>query len=319
MKVFVLANGGTKIGMGHIMRTLVLGKELKNEIPVIYVITNKEEFKPAIKKVIDEKFNYIYEEDILNEISKEDILIIDRYDLTENDLVFYKSKVKLLMVFDDNNLLPYYDVDIILNQNLHGVNLNYKANSNTKILVGGEYSLLRDEFLDNKPIEIKKDINNIILTVGGSDNLNFTHRILKEIKHFSSTINVVIGPAFNDKEILMGDFKDYQNIIFHENANMTELMKKSDLAISACGSTIYELSFLGVPSIGIVIVDNQEKLGQYISENNIAIISKIEDINKNIKSMNYELRKNLSENMKKSIDGQGKYRVANEILKSIKE
>lgn len=319
MKVYILANGGTKLGMGHIMRTLVLAKELKKHLEVMYVITNKEEFVPAITKVEEQGFNFIFEENILSELKQEDILIIDRYDLKEEDFSFYKKKVKMLLVFDDNNLLYYYDVDMILNQNLHGVELNYKTNEKTKLLVGGKFSLLRDEFLDNKPIKIKKDIENIILTVGGSDNLNFTHRILKEIKHFNSTINVVIGPAFKDTNLLKENYKAYQNIIFHENANMTELMKKSELAISACGSTIYELSFLGVPTVGVIIVDNQEKLGQYIKKNEIAIISDIKDINKNIKSMNYELRKRLSENMRKSIDGQGKFRVINEILKSVKE
>ncbi|MGL4452578.1 MAG: UDP-2,4-diacetamido-2,4,6-trideoxy-beta-L-altropyranose hydrolase [Sarcina sp.] len=319
MKVYILANGGTTLGMGHIMRTLVLAKELEKYLDVMYVITNKEEFIPATTKVKEQGFSFIFEEDILRELTKEDILIIDRYDLKEEDFSFYKNKVKLLLVFDDNNLLSYYDVDIILNQNLHGVELKYKTNNKTKVLAGGEFSLLRDDFLENEPIEIEENIKNIMLTVGGSDNLNFTHRILKEIKHFSSTINVVIGPAFKDTNLLKESYKDYQHIVFRENVNMTELMKNSDLAISACGSTIYELSFLGVPTVGIVIVDNQEKLGQYIKNNEIAIISDIKDINKNIKSMNYNLRKKLSENMKKAIDGQGKYRVINEILKSVKE
>jgi len=39
-------------------------------------------------------------------------------------------------------------------------------------------------------------------------------------------------------------------------------MKKTDIAISACGSTLYELCAMKVPTIGIVIADNQERLGK---------------------------------------------------------
>nr|WP_025774997.1 glycosyltransferase [Clostridium botulinum] len=46
------------------------------------------------------------------------------------------------------------------------------------------------------------------------------------------------------------------------NANMIEIMNKSDIVISACGSTSYELVACGTPTIGLIIADNQEKVAQ---------------------------------------------------------
>ena len=314
MKIFILANGGVKLGMGHIMRTSVLGHKLQKKLEVIYVISDKDEFKSGVLKIKELGFKLIYEEGILENLTKNDILIIDRYDLNEKDLSFYKSRVKKLIVFDDNNLLDFYDVDIILNQNLHARELMYKTNDCTKLLCGSEFVLLRDEFLDNKAIKINKELKNILITIGGSDNLNLTHRILKEIKHFNANIRVVIGPAFKYNDELKEGYENYKNIKFYENVNMPEIMKKTDLAISACGGTIYELAYLGIPTIGLVIVDNQEKSGAYLNENNIVKISKVENLLKDLNDITFEDRKRYSEKMKSLVDGKGKYRAVEVIL-----
>lgn len=47
-------------------------------------------------------------------------------------------------------------------------------------------------------------------------------------------------------------------------------MEKCDVAISACGSTLYELAVCGVPTIGIIIADNQ--IGICEKLNNMGVI-----------------------------------------------
>lgn len=79
---------------------------------------------------------------------------------------------------------------------------------------------------------------------------------------------MVLGNAFN-KSVINEVYKfseEYKNIYPYENANMSELMKKCDIAISACGSTIYELCAMNVPSIGIIVADNQIEVGRVMVE-----------------------------------------------------
>ncbi|WP_294379712.1 glycosyltransferase, partial [uncultured Clostridium sp.] len=52
----------------------------------------------------------------------------------------------------------------------------------------------------------------------------------------------------------------------YENANMSELMKKCDIAVAACGSTLYELCAMKVPTIGIILADNQIEVGKMMAD-----------------------------------------------------
>lgn len=60
--------------------------------------------------------------------------------------------------------------------------------------------------------------------------------------------------------------KKYTNIKLIYNANMSELMLEADIAISGCGSTLYELCSMSVPTIGIIIAENQENISMKMKE-----------------------------------------------------
>jgi spore coat polysaccharide biosynthesis predicted glycosyltransferase SpsG len=52
---------------------------------------------------------------------------------------------------------------------------------------------------------------------------------------------------------------------------MSEVMAKTDMAVCACGSTVYEFSSLGVPAVGIVTADNQKRLYKAITNDGLII------------------------------------------------
>ena len=81
--IYIRADGGKSIGMGHIMRTLTLAREFeKYGYDVVYLCQNKCEYMSGINKVMDSGFNVILLpnnqiESIINENIKKDCLIID--------------------------------------------------------------------------------------------------------------------------------------------------------------------------------------------------------------------------------------------------
>lgn len=348
MKIAIRADGGTKIGMGHIMRTLVLAKELSKENEVFYLcriesrkndskISLKDDvnevvlleqleqyelgyskYIQGIKKVLYEGFKVklLNEDNLLNELKdiQADLLITDSYFVDEKYFKKTKKIFNKTAYIDDINQ-HYFDVDFLINQNCDAEDLNYKTNYYTKLLLGTDYLMLREEFKSLNKKHIKHGVSDIMITVGGADPYNLTERILNYVGGLNYKFHVIIGPSFGDI-FFEGDFKR-DNIKFYYNADMCEIMKKCDMAISACGSTLYELSACGVPTLGIIIADNQQGIANKL--NNIGIIKNLgwyDKINKELLvnsiddlADNYELRKFVSEKASKLVDGKGVERI----------
>ncbi|AKC63499.1 MULTISPECIES: UDP-2,4-diacetamido-2,4,6-trideoxy-beta-L-altropyranose hydrolase [Clostridium] len=275
MKIAIRADGGSKIGMGHIMRTLVLAKELAKTNDVFYIckvdnlLSNK--YKSGIDKVKAEGFDIvtINENNIINDLKNivADCLITDSYDVNEEYFNLTKGMFEITGYIDDMNLY-YFNVDFIINQNIGSEEYSYEVNKDTKLFLGTNYTMLREEFRKNINKNIKKEVQNVMITVGGADPNGITNIICDYVKDLELKFHIVIGPSFKEKNIkkltYLENLKNNINLYF--NANMIEIMNKCDIAISACGSTLYELSACRVPALGLIIADNQEKIAHKMHE-----------------------------------------------------
>lgn len=329
MKIAIRADGGSEIGMGHIMRTLVLAKELSKTSEVFYISRfndyNIDRYKMGIEKVRLNGFKVelISENNILTQLKnfKADMLITDSYDVDEEYFKQTKKIFNKTVYIDDMNLY-FFDADFIINQNICGEDFNYKTSKNTKLLCGSKYVMLREEFRNTPRKIINNKVHDIMITVGGADPNHVTEKILEIIKELDYNFHVVIGPSFKKIEKLKLLQSQNRNVTLYYNANMYELMQKCDIAISACGSTLYELSVCGVPTLGVIIADNQQKIAEKMDElkliknlgwhHNIdkyKFTNELVDLCKNKQQRCY-----MSLKQRKAIDGKGAERIASCIL-----
>ena len=59
MKIFIRADGGAKIGLGHIMRCMTLGIELRKVNFVTFICINKTEYLSGINILLKNDFHVI--------------------------------------------------------------------------------------------------------------------------------------------------------------------------------------------------------------------------------------------------------------------
>lgn len=333
MKIAIRADGGSKIGMGHIMRTLALAKELSKDNEVFYICRSEEnntneKYQKGIEKINEQGFSVktINEKTVISDLRKidADILITDSYDVDEEYFNETKELFKKTVYIDDINLC-YFNVDILINQNANAEDLSYRTSQNTKLLLGTKYLMLREEFRNLPFKQIKTEVTDIMLTVGGADPYNVTENILGIIKNTWYSFHVVIGPSFTNSYLFSKMQKD--NIKFYHNPNMYELMKKCDLGISACGSTLYELAACGIPTLGIVLADNQ--LGVADKLHNLGIINNLGWYNEITKdrflykleniALDLRTRENMSILARKLVDGMGVIRITKAITQTLYE
>ncbi len=103
----------------------------------------------------------------------------------------------------------------------------------------------------------------IVVTLGGGDPLRLTLPVVsalarslarEEIRSYA--IDVIVGPAFADRRALIAAVEASSTTTVRfvpadAPSDPSRLLARADLAIAAGGSTLYELAYLGVPTVSI--------------------------------------------------------------------
>ena len=310
----IFADGSEKIGMGHIIRTMAIGDKLKKKgVNVEYICTNSslaaflylknKNYKVNNKMPLEQKF---------------DFMIVDSYEVnTTEKLQYFYMFAKKLIYIDDLNCLSSYNIDVIVNYSVGAENLNYRG-SKIKLL-GSQYVPLREQFDGLQFNEPNIKPKTIILTLGAADEYNFTKKILDELlkAYPNLSYNIVLGMTNHHKEKLILSYKR-ENVKFYCNVdNMAYIMKESDIAISAGGSTIYELCAASVPTLAIVTAINQLKFINEIHKNTKLLFTSfingydVKFIEKfNVLYSDVDFRRQLVYSMNRLVDGHGGSRIA---------
>ena len=207
-----------------------------------------------------------------------DWLIVDHYALDYRWEEKLRPYCKKIMVIDDMANRKH-SCDILLDQTYRRIEEDYKqlVSKGCKLLLGSEYAQLRTEFVKYRERALQyreknHKINDILISMGGMDDENITLRILDAIDliKLETTLNVIVvlgSGAPNLKNIKRNLHKYNFNVnLLIDVTNMAALMSKVDLAIGAGGTTSWERCCLGLPTILIVISEDQMKIGQNLSE-----------------------------------------------------
>lgn len=344
MKVVIRADASTSIGTGHVMRCLTLAEELRQRGSEVIFLSqnlpgnlvdavNRRNFKayllPYTENYIEDGINTI---NILKNMGSINYLIVDHYQLDISWHQIMRSYCHKILVIDDL-ADRQYDCDLLLDQNLlPHKELRYegKLPSHCQQLLGFDYLLLRSEFLHTHQIKINIPpiAKRLLITMGGSDPLNATTKVLRSLENIKVPLDVrvAIGHTCPHRESIQDIAKNLLQHQVHLQLDVTEManwMAWADLAICAGGFTIYELSYMGVPTLVTTVSSTQTKISQEMDHlklnqwlGMIETIN-IHDLNKTILKLieNLQLRKNLIQNGQAKIDGQGTQRVTDRILK----
>ena len=333
IKIGFRVDGGAETGLGHIMRTLALAKAFPKNIERVFITKSKPKIKKLVLdsgfKVLDLNLEAKSEIEKVKSLIKThniDILITDSYELSQSYLFELKKVVGKLVSIHD--FYPYpFPSDIVINGNAYAEELDYdNSDSSTDFLLGPKYTLMREEFKNISRNNITENVESILITVGGSDKLNLTPEIVKSFVEIKQNLHldIVIGPGFNNlNQIINALGKVDLEISLHFNLNnMSGLMLSNDLAISAGGSTLYELATTGTPAITLLQADNQIRVAKSMEKKGVILnlgfgdrISQ-QDLRDNIKKImnDFNLRREMSLAGQRLIDGQGAERVAKFIL-----
>ncbi|HEX9453583.1 MAG TPA: UDP-2,4-diacetamido-2,4,6-trideoxy-beta-L-altropyranose hydrolase [Candidatus Binatia bacterium] len=177
-----------------------------------------------------------------------------------------------LLVIDDNAHLSDYDADIVLNHGIQAPRLNYGTARDSWLLLGTRYALLRDEFAPWRGAErtVPKKAQKILVTLGGGDSENVSAKAIGALQQFPSeeiVARIVVGPLHPYVAELKRLVEHSANIFLHTDVSeLAPHMEWADIAIAGAGTTVWELAFMQVPVLLLVLAENQSAVAQGVDE-----------------------------------------------------
>ena len=258
------------------------------------------------------------------------VVLVDSYRASGEYLRELGKYAKVAYLDDLGKACP---VDLLINYNIYGSRYRgiYEKEAR-KCLLGPAYMPLREEFLQKSDIKVAEKVRNVMITTGGTDPYlaaaAFAEAFLAdaEIQKENLQIHIVSGPFNKRVDELKKKFEDRENIFIYENIkSMRELMCRCDVVLTASGSTIYEVSSLGVPMLTFYFAENQragaeelEKItgaincGDFSEDAQGCLEGAVAGMRKLIQDSTY--RREISRKERLLVDGQGASRIASELI-----
>ncbi len=272
-KILLRVDGDHKIGMGHVYRMITIANELVMH-DITFVMNEKS--KLGVNKVKSYNYNLVTipEEKSFFDIvenEKPDIIMVDILDTELQYISKLKQHGALVVSFEDLGM-GAKEADIVFNAIYEYPNFDQE-----NFYSGHQYICLREEFRLIPTKKIKENIENILITFGGTDQNNLTFEALKAIQGLEKkdiTITIVLGLGYRYKDALNEyvsklQSEGYNIEVFQDIKFMSKFMYNADIAITSNGRTVFEVASIGVPTI--VIAQNERETKHTFSKDSKGI------------------------------------------------
>jgi len=185
-------------------------------------------------------------------------VVLDGYSFDAAYAAVLRSAGLRLLAIDDMAHLDRYPVDVLLNQNLSADAALYagKVGPETALLLGPRYSVLRREFRLATPRTPRSGRSNlrVLVSFGGGDAENFTSTVLRNLAASNQRALEVVALAGAANPHVSGLKQLAGTLPFHcelrvNESNVASVMAWADGAITAAGSTVWELAAMQLPAL----------------------------------------------------------------------
>lgn len=290
MKLVIRTDASTQIGTGHVMRCLALAQAWQDTQgqPIFVMTTSVPALEERLQSEGMQVVHLTTEPGSLDDAQQTATLahqfgatwvVVDGYHFGgEYQQILKQSKLHLLFI-DDYGHAEHYYADFVLNQNISADEQWYQNREPyTQLLLGTRYVLLRREFWQWRGWQrtVPPVAKKVLVTLGGADPDNVTLKVIQSLQLVEVEkldVVIVIGgsnPHYENIKIAVQDSR-FAIRLERNVTNMPELMAWADVAISAGGSTCWELGFMGLPSILLILAENQRAIAEKLATLNQAV------------------------------------------------
>ena len=277
MNLLIRSDSSSQIGLGHIMRDLVLAQQY----PHAHIIFACQNLAGNIMFKIPYAVHILKSntpEELIEVIKDKSIdrVIFDHYEIDHLFEKTVKESTEVTIVSLDD-MYQKHCCDILINPNIYANEKRYHHLVETRTILrcGKEFFLIRDEFriAEQKP---KLPTNAILVAMGGSDPRNLSMEVITALPT-THPIHLITTTANPHLHQLQSYSHKHPYIRLHINTlDMANLMHQCAFAIITPSSIAHEVMFMNLPFIAIQSADNQSEFVAYMESEHLNVLHHFE-------------------------------------------
>lgn len=298
MRVLFRTDASVQIGGGHLMRCLTLAEQLRlagAEVAFVsavlpgamFDLVRSLGYRCATLPPVDGGDDFQSSDAVLTAAASHELfpegvdwLVVDHYGLDARWEQRLRPHTRKIMVIDDLADRSH-DCDLLLDQNFYlDQDRRYQCllPVHCVTLLGPGFVLLRPEFSVARQHLRNRDgmVERLLVFFGSADPGNQTGLVLEALRLWNKVdiaVDVVVGAANPRCEEIQSACSAMSNVRYHcQIANMAELIAEADVGIGSGGSAMWERSYLGLPTITVVIADNQVRTTEDVAQMGCGIV-----------------------------------------------
>jgi UDP-2,4-diacetamido-2,4,6-trideoxy-beta-L-altropyranose hydrolase len=353
-KIIFRADASVTLGNGHVMRCLTLASKFKTQGAQCVFIC-REQAGDAIGLIRNQGFNVhplpvLNDKPTVHDLDEDidaldssvyiktwipDLIIVDHYALSSKWETKIKKYCQNIMVIDDLANREH-ECTLLVDQGLKRKKEDYLhlVGDQCTLLMGQRYSMLREEFSQLRPYSLKRrttsELHSILVTMGSTDEPNATGIVLEALEPCELPHDCLITIVMGSKAPWLENIKQqaqklpWRSKVLVDTANMAAIMADSDLAIGAVGGTAWERCCLGLPSLMVILAENQRPGAYALASSGAAKLIGTPDLIKNTLAntldlllANPQILSEMSLCARKITNGHGSQKILTEVGKII--
>lgn len=286
MEILFRTDSSTSIGLGHVMRCLVLAQRLHEEDKHLNISFATQNLSGNINAhIVNNSFTLHVlhsnkKAELINLLSEKSInlLIVDSYEISSKYEKKLLQKISCKTLFFDDTFKKHYS-NIVLNHGIQVKKHSYTSllSQKTKLFCGSKTTLLRDEFFKSFPKTTHK--NRVAIFLGGNDVKNLSLKIAMILKTIDVGYKITIITTSSNQNIDLLKKNKSLTLLVDIN-NIAEILSQHSFIISASGGSLFEIMALQKRFINIEVATNQRSIVNFLEEKSIFTTIDIDSINK---------------------------------------
>ena len=256
MKVLFVCDAGAAVGGGHVMRCLTLARALRAQgAEVAFVRTPDTEsilarFAPDVA--------------LAEDTTGGDLVVLDSYRMDAARESEWRAKAMRLAVLDD--LARPHEADLVLDPSFGRGESDYAA---PVVLAGPAYALVRPEFAARRGTALDRrgePARRCLVSLGLTDVGGITGRVAEALAGSGLTLDVVVGAGARSLPTLEAMAARGAVTLHIDTTDMAGLIERADICVGAGGSSVWERACLGLPTVTLILADNQRDMAMKLDE-----------------------------------------------------